>query len=154
MGWKEQTFKQGLAFILMKQIFINIPVNDLEKSMHFYAALGFAINPLFTDNEQKCMVYSDSIYIMLQSREFVNTYLHKFEIEASKYQMPSFTLPVESVEKVNTLIENGLSAGGLEPVPVISESFMHLRSIQDIDGYLWGIMCLDTEKFKAMKNQS
>jgi predicted lactoylglutathione lyase len=138
----------------MKQIFINIPVSDLEKSMQFYTALGFVINPLFTDEQQKCMVWCDSIYIMLQSRAFSNAYLNKSEVDPRKNQMPSFTLPVERIEKVNEIIETGLNAGGVEPVPVIKEDFMYLRSIQDVDGYMWGVMCLDTDKFKAMKNHS
>ena len=121
--------------------------------MKFYLELGFTINPLFTDEQQKCMVWSDSIYIMLQSRQFANTYLDKTAIDASKYQMPSFTLPVESIEHVNEIINKGIAAGGVEPVLVIKEDFMYLRSIQDIDGYMWGVMCLDTEKFKILKNK-
>ena len=137
----------------MKQIFINIPVNDLEKSMQFYLALGFTINPLFTDEQQKCMVWSDSIYIMLQSRQFANTYLDKTAIDASKYQMPSFTLPVNSVTEVNEIIKCGLLAGGTEPVFAINEGFMYLRSIEDVDGYMWGVMFLNVEHFKVLKNK-
>jgi predicted lactoylglutathione lyase len=137
----------------MKQIFINIPVTDLEKSIQFYEAMGFTINPLFTDEQQKCLVYSDSIYIMLQSRKFSNAYLNKTEVDPRKNQMPSFTLPVESIEKVNEIIVSGLNAGGVEPVPVIKEDFMYLRSIQDVDGYMWGVMCLDVKKFSSMKNR-
>jgi len=137
----------------VKQIFINIPVNDLDKSMRFYQALGFTINPLFTDEQQKCMVWSDAIYIMLQTRHFANTYLNKTMIDASKHQIPSFTLPVNSLEEVNEIMESGLMAGGKEPVAAIDEGFMYLRSIEDVDGYMWGVMCLDIEKYKALKNK-
>jgi predicted lactoylglutathione lyase len=137
----------------MKQIFINIPVNDLEKSMKFYSALGFTVNPLFTDKDQKCMIWSDSIYIMLQSRTFTNAYINKEVIDASKFQMPSFTLPVNSIDQVNEIMESGLNAGGKEPVSAIKENFMFLRSIQDVDGYIFGIMCLDIQAFKKLKNK-
>jgi len=137
----------------MKQIFINIPVNDLDKAQQFYVALGFTINPLFTDDQQKCMVWSDTIYIMLQSRAFANMYIHKTAVDPSKNQMPSFTLPVESVALVNNIMDKGLQAGGQEPVPAINEDFMYLRSIQDLDGYIWGLMCLDMDKFKSLKNK-
>jgi len=138
----------------MKQIFINIPVNDLEKSMKFYSALGFTINPLFTDKDQKCMIWSDSIYIMLQSRTFTNTYINKEVIDASKFQMPSFTLPVNSIDQVNEIMESGLNAGGKEPVSAIKENFMYLRSIQDVDGYIWGLIFLEIDKFTSLKNHS
>ncbi len=136
----------------MKQLFINLPVNDLEQSMQFYLALGFTINTLFTDEDQKCMVWSDTIYLMLQSRQFSNSYLEKQKIDARKYQMPSFTLPVESTELVNEMMEKGIKAGGHEPTSTISVDFMFLRSIEDLDGYIWGIMYLDQVKFKTNKN--
>ena len=138
----------------MKQIFINIPVNDLEKSMKFYSALGFTINPLFTDKDQKCMIWSDSIYIMLQSRTFTNTYINKEVIDANKFQMPSFTLPVNSIDQVNEIMESGLNSGGKEPVSAIKENFMYLRSIQDVDGYIWGLIFLEIDKFTSLKNHS
>ena len=136
----------------MKQLFINLPVNDLEKSIHFYLELGFTVNSLFTDSDQKCVVLNESILLMLQSRKFSNSYLEKQMIDARKYQIPSFTLPVESKEKVNEMMERGIKAGGVEPVSVINEDFMYLRSIEDLDGYIWGIMSLDIEKFKSTKN--
>jgi predicted lactoylglutathione lyase len=49
----------------MKQIFINLPVKDIEASMNFYKQLGFTFKPLFSFDDQKCMVWSDQIYVML-----------------------------------------------------------------------------------------
>lgn len=140
----------------MQQIFINIPVSNLNKSVEFYLALGFTTHPLFTDENQKCMRWSESIYVMLQSKQFFNSYLQKPLVDALKYQTPSHTLPVESNQKVNEMIEKGLQAGGTEPVPALNEDFMFLRSIEDLDGYLWGIMHLDIDQFKLIKkvNQS
>lgn len=137
----------------MKQLFLNLPVNDVEKSMAFYLALGFTMNPLFTDMDQKCLVYSDSIYLMLQSRAFANSYVKREVIDIHKSLIPSFTLPVESIEKVDEMMNNGLTAGGIESVEVLKEDFMYLRSMEDLDGYMWGIMCLDVEKFKRLKKR-
>lgn len=135
----------------MKPIFINIPVADLAKSMQFYQTLGFNLNPLFTDENQKCLTWTESIYIMLQSRQFSNSYLEKQVIDPRKYQIPSFTLPVEIIEQVNELLESGIKVGGVEPVPAINEDFMFLRSIEDIDGYIWGILYLDINRFESLK---
>jgi predicted lactoylglutathione lyase len=137
----------------MKQLFLNLPVSDVEKSMAFYLALGFTMNPLFTDKDQKCLVYSDSIYLMLQSRKFANSYVRREVIDVHKSLIPSFTLPVESIEKVDEMMNNGLTAGGIESVEVLKEDFMYLRSMEDLDGYMWGIMCLDVEKFKRLKKR-
>lgn len=73
----------------MKQLFINLPVANLEKSVTFYLSLGFTLNPLFTGKDQKCMIWSDSIYLMLQSIQFFNSYLEKPLVDATKFQTPS-----------------------------------------------------------------
>lgn len=41
----------------MKQIFINLPVKNVEASVNFYTQLGFTVDPLFTFDDQKCMVW-------------------------------------------------------------------------------------------------
>lgn len=120
--------------------------------MQFYLAIGFTINPLFTDAQQKCLVWSDSICIMLQTRDFANTYIEKEVVAPATYQMPSFTLPLESINHVDEIMNKALTAGGKEPASLIHETFMYLRSFQDLDGYLWGIMYLDTDKFKSLKS--
>lgn len=131
----------------MKQIFINLPVQDIEKSMKLYLQLGFTIKPLFTDDNQKCMVWSDQIYIMLQSEKMFRSYLKKEIPNPKKYQAASYTLPVESFDRVNEIVESGLKAGAIESIPMIDEGFMQVRTIEDFDGHTWGIIYLDLNKF-------
>lgn len=131
----------------MKQIFINLPVKDIEKSMKLYQKLGFTMKPLFTDDNQKCMVWSDQIYIMLQSEKMFCYYIKKKIPNSTKYQTASYTLPVESLGKVNEIVESGLKAGAIETIPMIDEGFMQIRTIQDFDGHIWGIIYLDLDKF-------
>ena len=49
------------------------------------------------------------------------------------------------------MMEQGLKAGGTEQVATISDDFMYLRSIKDVDGYIWNIMYLDVDRFKSIK---
>lgn len=137
----------------MKQIFINLPVKDLERSLEFYIQLGFTKYPLFTFDEQKCIAWSEQILVMLHSKEFFNSGNRKQMVDTTKYLTPSFTLPVESLEKVNKIIENGLKAGGKEPIPMVDEGFMQVRTIEDLDGYSWGVICLDLDKFRNLKSR-
>ncbi len=137
----------------MKQIFINLPVQDLEKSMTFYSKLGFVNYPLFTFDDQKCMSWGEQILVMLHSKDFFDSGDTKEIIDTKKYLTPSFTLPVESIEIMNEIIENGLKAGGSEPKPLADEGFMQVRTIEDLDGHNWGVICLDIEKFKEMRKR-
>ena len=54
--WSKWTHKRKriVKFRSMaKQIFINLAVKDLQKSMDFYKALGFSNNPQFSDDTAK-----------------------------------------------------------------------------------------------------
>jgi uncharacterized protein len=136
----------------MKQIFINLPVTDLEKSKNFYAQLGFTNNLQFTGKDQICMVWSDQILVMLQSKEFFNSGNSKSIADPKNQLSASFTLPVESVEMVNETVSKGLMAGGKEPIDMIDEGFMLVRSLEDLDGHIWSFIYLDMEKFLERKS--
>ena len=134
----------------MKQIFINLPVKNVEASMDFYTQLGFTVNPLFTFDDQKCMVWTDQIVVMLQTLEMSKKGGSKNIADPKKNRIATFTLPVESPGKVNEMMEKGLKAGGTEPTEPIDEGFMQIRNLEDLDGHMWGIVFLDIEKFKKM----
>lgn len=134
----------------MKQIFINLPVKDVDASMNFYSQLGFTVNPLFSFDKQKCMVWSDQIYVMLQTYEMFNSGNKKNLADPKVNTIATFTLPVESLDKVNEIVEKGLKAGGTETTELIDEGFMQIRNMEDLDGHNWGIIFLDMEKFKKI----
>ena len=134
----------------MKQIFINLPVKDVLASMEFYQQLGFTVNPLFTFDDQKCMIWSEQIFVMLQTLEMFKSGNLKEIADPKENTIATFTLPVDSIEMVNAIMEKGLKAGGTESIPMIDEVFMQVRNIEDLDGHNWGIIYLDIDKFKQM----
>jgi predicted lactoylglutathione lyase len=133
----------------LQQIFINLPVANLQQAQLFYEALGFTANPTFTGEDQICLVWCDQIYVMLQSHAFSKKHAHKPLADFQQVAGPSFTLPLESGDQVNLLAEKGLLAGGSETIPLIDEGFMQVRTIEDPDGYTWGLMYLDMQKFNS-----
>jgi uncharacterized protein len=137
----------------MRQIFINLPVKNVEASMNFYTQLGFTVNPLFTFDDQKCMVWSDQIYVMLQTLEMFKSGNKKNIADPKENTTATFTLPVESLDRLNEIIKNGLKAGGTEPTQTIDEGFIQVRNIEDLDGHNWGVIFLDIDKFKNMRGK-
>lgn len=135
----------------MKQIFINLPVKDVEASVHFYTQLGFTVNPLFSFEDQKCMVWTDQIYLMLQTYEKFSSGNKTNPLNPKQNVSATFTLPVENLNRVNEIIINGLKAGGTELLPIIDEGFMLVRNLEDLDGHKWGILYLDMDKFKTIR---
>ena len=132
---------------MAKQIFINLAVKDLKKSMDFYTALGFTNNPQFSDDAGKCMVWSDTIFVMLLSHEKFLGFATKPIADTKSAVAGLFSLSMDSLDEVNSMVENGLNAGGIEPIEMKDYGFMQQRTIEDFDGHTWEIFYMDTSKF-------
>lgn len=132
---------------MAKQIFINLAVNDLQKSLDFYTALGFTNNPQFSDAEGKCMVWSDNIMVMLLTHKKFSSFATKPLADTKANLAALFSLSTASVEEVNSIMKNGLDAGGTEPHEMRDYGFMQQRTIEDFDGHNWEIFYMDMSKF-------
>lgn len=135
----------------MKQIFINLPVRDVNKSQEFYTQLGFTINPQFSDDQSKCMVWSEHIFVMIMSHEKLATFMKKPVADTKNSIASWFALSVESSEKLNEFLENGLRAGGTEPTPLKDYGFMQLRNLEDLDGHTWEVFFMDMTKIPTQE---
>jgi uncharacterized protein len=132
---------------MAKQIFINLAVRDLQKSMDFYTALGFTNNPQFSDDSGKCMVWSENIFVMILTREKFSTFATKPLADTKSKLAGLFSLSVDSIDEVNNILANGLKAGGTEPHEMRDYGFMQQRTIEDLDGHTWEVFCMDLAKF-------
>lgn len=132
---------------MIKQIFINLAVKDLPKSMLFYAALGFTNNPQFSDDSGKCMVWSESIFVMLLTHEKFSSFATKPIADTKSNIAGLFSLSIDSMEALNKLMTDGLNAGGIEPTEMKDYGFMQQRTIEDFDGHTWEIFFMDMAKF-------
>lgn len=134
---------------MQSQIFINLAVKDLAKSMDFYTKLGFTNNPQFSDEAGKCMVWCENIFVMIMTHEKFKSFATKPIADTKNNLAGIFSLSVENLDKVNEVANNGLSAGGTEPTEMKDYEFMQLRSIEDFDGHTWEIFCMDLTKFQS-----
>ena len=132
---------------MAKQIFINLAVNDLQKSMDFYTAIGFINNPQFSDETGKCMVWSESIFVMILSHEKFSKFTTKPIADTKSNIAGLFSLSVDSIDEVNSIMEAGLNAGGTEPSEMRDYGFMQQRTIEDFDGHTWEVFYMDISKF-------
>jgi predicted lactoylglutathione lyase len=132
---------------MAKQIFINLAVKDLQKSMNFYTALGFTNNPQFSDETGKCMVWSENIFVMIMTHEKFAGFATKPIADTKTKLAGLFSLSLESVDEVNKIMTNGLKAGGIEPNELRDYGFMQQRTIEDFDGHTWEIFFMDITKF-------
>ncbi len=132
---------------MAKQIFINLAVKDLQKSMDFYTALGFTNNPQFSDETGKCMIWCDNIFVMIMTHEKFAGFATKPIADTKANIAGLFSLSMESLDEVNNLIASGLKAGGIEPNEMKDYGFMQQRTIEDFDGHTWEVFYMDMTKF-------
>jgi uncharacterized protein len=132
---------------MKSQIFINLPVSNLEKSVGLYGNMGFTINPQFSDNTAKCMVFSEEIFLMIMTIEKFKTFTNKPLADTKNVIAGLFALSVEGVDRVNEIADKAVLAGGIEPKPFQDYGFMQQRTIEDFDGHTWEIFYMDLTKF-------
>lgn len=132
---------------MSKQVFINLPVKDLKKSIAFYEGVGFTNNPQFTDETAACMVWSDAIYVMLLTHDKLKQFTSKTIVDARTSIEVSIALSMESIEEVNTFAEKALQTGGIEEDEPQDYGFMYQRGIDDLDGHHWEVLYMDMSKF-------
>ena len=121
------------------QIFVNLPVKDLQKSVEFFGKLGYAFNPQFTDENATCMVIGDDIFAMLLVEPYFRTFIEKDVADAHKTAEVILALSAENREAVDALVAKALAAGATEPRPAQDYGFMYQRGYQDLDGHLWEV---------------
>lgn len=129
-----------------KEIFINLPVKDLNKTKNFFTKLGFSFNPQFTNDDAACMVISDNIFSMLITEKFFKQFTSKEISNAGNSTEVIVSLSVESREIVDKLVNDALNAGAIANVKPIEDTWMYVKSFQDLDGHIWEIFHMDMSK--------
>ncbi len=121
----------------MPQMFVNLPVTDLDRAKSFYEALGFRINPLFTDHNAACVVVEeDHNYFMILTREYFQTFSELPIGDPAVNPSVATAIFVESRDAVDKAVTDGLAAGGKEARPASDYGFMYQRQLSDPDGNL------------------
>lgn len=125
------------------QIFVNLPVQDLTKSIEFFRSLGYQHNPAFTDENASCIVLDDGSYVMLLTKPFFRKFTDREIVDATTGTEVIVCLGVDSRERVDEIADAALSAGGRAGHFSADEGGMYGRSFQDLDGHLWEVVHMD-----------
>lgn len=119
----------------MTAMFVNLPVTDLERAKAFYTALGFTINPQFSDHNAACVIVEeDHSYFMILVREYFQTFTDLPIGDPKVNPSVSTAIFLDSREAVDSTVTDGLAAGGSEDRPASDYGFMYQRQLTDPDG--------------------
>jgi len=130
------------------KIFVNLPVKDLNRSMDFFARLGFNFNPQFTDEAAACMIVSNDIYVMLLTEAKFKEFTPRSICDATKSTEVLVCLSRESRKDVDDLVRKAVSAGGSTYSNPKDHGFMYGHGFQDPDGHIWELIYMEPATIK------
>jgi predicted lactoylglutathione lyase len=129
------------------QIYVNLPVKNLDKSVAFFTALGFKFNPQFTDENATCMIVGENIYVMLLVESYFKTFTPKTIADAKKSTEVLLCLSCDSRAEVDAQVAKAVAAGGSTPNKAQDQGFMYQHGFEDLDGHLWELAHMDMSAF-------
>jgi uncharacterized protein len=126
-----------------RQIFFNLPVRNLVRSMEFFRKLGFEFNAQFTNEKGACMIVNADAYVMLLEDEFFRTFTMRKIVDTTTHSETITAFSCPNREAVDELADAAIAAGATSAMPPVDMGFMYNRSFYDLDGHHWEPMWMD-----------
>ena len=133
----------GTVPLVARKLFVNIPISDVQRSIVFFEALGFAFNPQFTDASATCMLVGTDAYFMLMMKDRFEGFAKKPVGDSGRETNALFAITVDSREDVDALYAKALAAGGTKASDPQDHGFMYVQSFYDLDGHHWELFWMD-----------
>jgi len=127
---------------MFNQIFVNLPVANLKRSVEFFTGMGFTFNPKFTNEQSTCMIVSEHIYVMLLERDVFASFIPK-PIAPAETTEAILSFACTSTEQVRALSEKAFALGAKQINEPDDKGFMFSWGFEDLDGHLWDLFWMD-----------
>src|SRR4051812_30796500 len=103
-------------------------VRDLKKSTAFYEAIGATKNPQFSDDTASCMVFSDTIFVMLLTHAKWASFTKKPIVDAHRESEVALCISADNRQAVDAMTEAAGANGGKADInPRQDHGFMYGR---------------------------
>jgi len=133
------------------QMFVNLPVKDLGRSVAFFTQLGYTFNPQFTDANATCMIVGENCFVMLLVEPFFQGFTPKPIADARAGTEAIIAVSLDNRAAVDAHADKALAAGASATSEPKDYGFMYQRGYQDLDGHLWEVFHMDTNHPDAPK---
>lgn len=127
------------------QMFVNLPVKNLNNAVEFFTNLGFTFNPRFTDETATCMVVGENIFVMLLTEAKFRTFTPKQICDATKSTEVLIALSRPSRADVDAMVRKAIAAGGTTYNAPRDYDFMYTHAFQDLDGHVWELFFMEPD---------
>lgn len=133
---------------MFNSVFITLPVENVNRSIDFFTALGFKFNADFSDDQTCCMVLSESIYVMLGEHKKYLSLIDK-PIADSKSSEVILSFGCDSQQQVMEIAGKAIELGARAVNEPEDLGFMFSWGFEDLDGHLWNLIWMNTDEAKG-----
>jgi len=127
----------------VNQIFVNLPVSDIQKTRTFWTKLGFVINEQFSDDNAICVILNEgSIYAMFLQEEYFKTFTNRPIAKGDTTQV-LLAIGVNARQEVENMVSTAIANGGARYSEPQDHGWMYQSSFADLNGHQWEVMYAD-----------
>jgi predicted lactoylglutathione lyase len=134
---------------MAQDIWINLPVKDLARSVAFFTKIGFAPNAGPGNSEQSASftIGEKQVILMLFVQEVFSGFTNNALSDTARGSEVLFSLGADSRDQVDDIANRARSAGGtVFAEPGESGGFMYGCGFCDPDGHRWNVLFMDASK--------
>ena len=117
-------------------MFVNLPIENLKRSVDFYTALGFEFNPQFTSEDSTCMLVNEQCFVMLLEKQRFAEFVDKEIADTKKTVSALLALSFESADAVREFCEKAFALGARKTRDAHDLGFMFSWAFEDLDGHI------------------
>lgn len=130
-------------------IYVNLPVKDVQKTREFWTKLGFSINEQFSDEKAICVIMKENhIYTMFLQEEFFKTFTDR-PVANGQTTQTLLAIGVGSRNQVDTIVKIATENGGSEYSKPRDHGWMYQSAFADPDGHQWEVMYGDVSQIPS-----
>jgi len=124
---------------MIKQLLINLPVNNIEASKTFFSSLGFVRNETMSDENATCFNLENNIIVaLLPTDHFKETIMGNSVADATTNET-LLAIGLDSKEAVDNLLDTAVTSGAEELHDRVDMPEIYAGSFKDLDGHLWNV---------------
>lgn len=133
----------------VKQLWLNLPVKDIERSKKFFLDIGFEENPIHKDSANLAgflIGNHDFVLMLFPEKDFKSFTNH----EVSDTELGSemlINIDAQSKQEVDDMEALVRKAGGeVYQSASLSQSWLYGFGFKDLDGHRWAVLYMDMGK--------
>lgn len=124
------------------QIYVNLPVKNIEQTKAFWTNVGFPVNDQISDENAVCIIMGDNMYVMFLTEEYFQTFSERPVPKGDTTQV-LVAIGLNSREEVDQVVNAAVENGATQHEEPQDHGWMYQNSFWDINGHGWNIVFAD-----------